>query len=204
MPDQSTPRPPGLDALLGHVAARLPDPADATHEMRLAVLDGRDALAFVLIRPATDDPDRITVEANARGISKAAAAYALRKTADSFDTAAAAEGDEPIPYPPADAEQQQTAEATAAVLAEPPAGTPLTAEELARAEAHAAAPEHTPTPPTADTLTVTVADVEAALRGWLACFEYDLHKATERPEDGSKDQYPAEAADFFDAGGGAA
>ncbi|MGW3511198.1 hypothetical protein [Streptomyces sp. NPDC000994] len=71
-----------------------PDP-DAD---RLAVLDGRDALAFVVIRPADDNPAAVTVEAGARGMSKAAAAYTLRATADQFDTAARAEGDEPIPY----------------------------------------------------------------------------------------------------------
>ncbi|CAL9481087.1 zinc finger domain-containing protein [Streptomyces sp. enrichment culture] len=72
--------------------------ADTTAEQRLAVLDGRDALAAVIIRPAADDdPDRITVEAHARGMSKAAAAYVLRSTADHFDQAARAEGDEPIP-----------------------------------------------------------------------------------------------------------
>jgi hypothetical protein len=87
----STPRPAGLDALLDHVAANLPD------KERLALLDGRDALAFVVIRPA-DDPDRVTVEAGSRGMSKAAAAYVLRTVADEFDDAATAEGDEPIPY----------------------------------------------------------------------------------------------------------
>ncbi|MEH0470861.1 hypothetical protein QA943_18735 [Streptomyces sp. B21-097] len=100
-------------------------------EPRLAVLDGRDALAFVIIRPADDDPDRVTVEAGSRGISKAAAAYVLRTVADEFDEAALTEGDEPIPYTLTD---------------EPPAGTPLTAEELAQAEAHANAAEQTAHP----------------------------------------------------------
>ncbi|MEU3198484.1 hypothetical protein [Streptomyces sp. NPDC006996] len=76
---------------------------------RLAILDGRDALAFVVIRPAGDDPERITVEASARGMSKAEAAYALRQTADQFDRAARAEGDEPITAEEAAAEQQQRA-----------------------------------------------------------------------------------------------
>ncbi|MFF9284846.1 hypothetical protein [Streptomyces griseosporeus] len=68
-------------------------------EPRLAVLDGRDALAFVLIRPAADDPDNVAVEAGSRGMSRAAAAYTLRAVADRFDQQARAEGDEPIPYP---------------------------------------------------------------------------------------------------------
>ncbi|GAA5056349.1 hypothetical protein [Streptomyces similanensis] len=75
-------------------------PADS-----LAVIDGRDALAFVVIRPADDDPDRVTVEADARRMSKAAAAYTLRVVADQFDTAARAEGDEPIPHPDVEAQQ---------------------------------------------------------------------------------------------------
>jgi hypothetical protein len=125
----NTPRPAVLDALLDHVAANLPDeeqhPADDEQphphpgtcgralstgepcpdhpaaEQRVAILDGRDALAFVIIRPADDDPDRVTVEAGSRGMSKAAAAYVLRTVADEFDDAATAEGDEPIPYGPA-------------------------------------------------------------------------------------------------------
>lgn len=85
--------PAALDALLDHVAAHLDGEAP-----RLALLDGRDALAFVVIRPAADDPDNVTVEAGSRGMSKAAAAYVLRAVADEFDDAARAEGDEPIPY----------------------------------------------------------------------------------------------------------
>lgn len=52
-----------------------------------------------------------------------------------------------------------------------------------------------PTPP--DTVTVTAAHVEAALRKWLACFEYDLHKSTECGEDDGQDHYPEEAANLF-------
>lgn len=74
---------------------------------RLIVLDGRDALAFVVIRPADEDPERIAVEASARGISKAVTAYALRQTADQFDRDAIAEGDTPITAEEAAAEQQQ-------------------------------------------------------------------------------------------------
>ncbi|MFF5790229.1 hypothetical protein ACFY8P_35315 [Streptomyces sp. NPDC012693] len=45
--------------------------------------------------------------------------------------------------------------------------------------------------------TVTVDHVETALRGWLAHFEYDLHKALECGEDDGADHYPEEAAAFF-------
>ncbi|MFF0894718.1 hypothetical protein [Streptomyces sp. NPDC003278] len=71
---------------------------EAEAEPRLSVIDGRDALAFVIVRPAGDDPERVSVEAGSRGMSKAAAAYALRQIADRFDADALAEGDEPIPY----------------------------------------------------------------------------------------------------------
>ncbi|WP_053913677.1 hypothetical protein [Streptomyces sp. TP-A0875] len=87
-------------------------------ESRFAVIDGRDALAFVLIRPADDDPDRVTVEASSRGMSKAAAAYTLRATADQFDQAARAEGDEPFPDRAAHAIELEQGQADA--LAEQP------------------------------------------------------------------------------------
>jgi hypothetical protein len=101
--------------LPGHPSAKCPgipthpaaQPAEA--ETRLAIVDGRDALAAVIIRPANDGTDRITVDANARGMSKAVAAYALRQTADQFDAAALAEGDEPITAEEAGAEQQRAA-----------------------------------------------------------------------------------------------
>ncbi|MFE6225448.1 hypothetical protein [Streptomyces sp. NPDC057854] len=51
--------------------------------------------------------------------------------------------------------------------------------------------------PAAAPQAVTVEHVETALRGWLAHFEYDLHKATECGEDDRADTYPDEAADFF-------
>ncbi|WP_202121262.1 hypothetical protein [Streptomyces sp. BA2] len=96
-----------LDSLLGHVAERLV--ADEQHvEARVAVVDGRDTLAAVIIRPATgtNGEDSISVEANANGISKAVVAYALRQTADQFDAAARADGDEPITADEATAEQR--------------------------------------------------------------------------------------------------
>ncbi|MBZ6258151.1 hypothetical protein KVH22_21785 [Streptomyces olivaceus] len=88
-------------------------PEQPTEETRLALVDGRDALAFVVIRPADDDTDRVQVEASARGMSKAAAAYTLRSVADHFDTAACAEGDEPLPYPPSPEVARELARALA-------------------------------------------------------------------------------------------
>ncbi|MFJ7337858.1 hypothetical protein ACIQUU_31995 [Streptomyces sp. NPDC101116] len=121
-------RPAGLAALLDHVAANLPDSAP---EPRLALVDGRDALAAVIIRPHPEDPDAITVEANARGMSKAVAAYALRQTADEFDAAALAEGDEPITAEEATKEQQQRPDRVTPeqAAAEFDAGTALLAGE---------------------------------------------------------------------------
>ncbi|MGW2497320.1 hypothetical protein ACWCV2_22825 [Streptomyces pseudogriseolus] len=84
---------------------------------RLIVLDGRDALAFVVIRPADEDPERIAVEASAHGISKAVTAYALRQTADQFDRDALAEGATPITAEEAAAEQQQRPASPSAALA---------------------------------------------------------------------------------------
>lgn len=55
-----------------------------------------------------------------------------------------------------------------------------------------------PTPDPAATVTVTAAHVEAALRGWLAMFEYDLHKGLECGEEDGADHYPEEAADLFE------
>jgi hypothetical protein len=95
-PEPTVERPAGLDALLNAVAAGLVIPEERG---RLAILDGRDALAFVVIRPDEGDPDSITVEAGAPHRSKAAVAYTLRQVADRMEEAALAEGDEPIPYP---------------------------------------------------------------------------------------------------------
>ena len=48
-----------------------------------------------------------------------------------------------------------------------------------------------------DRITVTVADLETALRGWLAAFDYDLHKAAECSEEDGSDSYPDEARALF-------
>ncbi|MET8399597.1 hypothetical protein [Streptomyces sp900116325] len=68
------------------------------HRATLAELD---AMAYVIIRPssAADDNDDLgtyAVEAASHGMSKRAAAYALRQVADRFDADAAAVGDEPL------------------------------------------------------------------------------------------------------------
>ncbi|MFF3353362.1 hypothetical protein ACFYWN_12055 [Streptomyces sp. NPDC002917] len=70
------------------------------HAHRAALAD-LDAMTYVVIRPApaADDNDGLgtyTVEAAAHGMSKAAAAYALRQVADRFDADAAAMGDQPL------------------------------------------------------------------------------------------------------------
>jgi hypothetical protein len=53
-----------------------------TGEERLAFVDGRDALAYVIIRPSDFG---VEVEAAADGISRKAAAYVLRQVADQWD-----------------------------------------------------------------------------------------------------------------------
>ncbi|MEW2434225.1 hypothetical protein AB0952_08590 [Streptomyces caniferus] len=47
------------------------------------------------------------------------------------------------------------------------------------------------------TVAVTPQLLEQALRDWLACFEYDLHKQTACDEETGEDAYPEEAARFF-------
>lgn len=52
----------------------------------LAFVDGRDALAFVIIRPSKKTPgEGVQIEAAANGISHATAAYILRHVADQWD-----------------------------------------------------------------------------------------------------------------------
>ncbi|NUQ88153.1 MAG: hypothetical protein HOQ43_06785 [Glycomyces artemisiae] len=56
-----------------------------------------------------------------------------------------------------------------------------------------------PTPgPDEPRIVVTVADVEAALRNYLAHLDYDLHKSLASNEESGADTYPDEAADLFD------
>jgi hypothetical protein len=47
------------------------------------------------------------------------------------------------------------------------------------------------------TVTVTVAQVETALRGYLAILDYDLHKNLGCGEETGEDTYADEAADLF-------
>jgi hypothetical protein len=51
----------------------------------IAVVDGTDALAFIIVRPNHDNPDTVLVEAQANGISKDAAAFYVRHVADEWD-----------------------------------------------------------------------------------------------------------------------
>lgn len=50
---------------------------------RLVAVDGRDAVAYVLIRPGKDER-HVTIEASAHGLSKDAAASILRRIADQW------------------------------------------------------------------------------------------------------------------------
>jgi hypothetical protein len=59
---------------------QLPDPDETT----MTAIDGRDALAYVILRPGPDNA-RVMAEAGARGISKQQAAAALRQIADMWD-----------------------------------------------------------------------------------------------------------------------
>jgi len=54
---------------------------------RLVAVDGRDALAYVIVRPGNDDA-HVSLEAAARGISKTSAAMILRQIADAWDAEA--------------------------------------------------------------------------------------------------------------------
>ncbi|MFF2650554.1 hypothetical protein [Streptomyces sp. NPDC058045] len=53
-------------------------------DVQMVAVDGRDALAYVIIRPG-DDAARPVAEASARGITKRAAAHLLRQIADMWD-----------------------------------------------------------------------------------------------------------------------
>lgn len=52
--------------------------------VKLAAIDGTDALAFVIIRPGQTEGG-VSIEAAANGMDKAQAAYVLRHVADQFD-----------------------------------------------------------------------------------------------------------------------
>jgi hypothetical protein len=53
-------------------------------EVGMVAVDGRDALAYVIIRPGKDG-ESVMLEAAANGISKAQGAYILRHIADQWD-----------------------------------------------------------------------------------------------------------------------
>jgi hypothetical protein len=52
--------------------------------VKLAAIDGTDALAFVIIRPGSTEGG-VSIEAAANGMDKAQAAYVLRHVANEFD-----------------------------------------------------------------------------------------------------------------------
>lgn len=53
-------------------------------EMTMAAIDGRDALAYVILRPGPSNA-QVVAEAGAKGITKGQAAAALRMIADKWD-----------------------------------------------------------------------------------------------------------------------
>lgn len=55
-----------------------------TDNVKLAAIDGTDALAFVIIRPGSTEGG-VSIEAAANGMGKDQAAYVLRHVADQFD-----------------------------------------------------------------------------------------------------------------------
>lgn len=54
-------------------------------DMQFTQVDGRDALAMVLLRPSQDNPGHVVAEANASGMPKRDAAHYLRVIADMWD-----------------------------------------------------------------------------------------------------------------------
>ena len=80
-----------------------PAPSD---DVSLVAVDGRDALAYVIVRPSRETPGSVEVEAAASGMDKHATAYVLSDVAQQFAVEAAAE---------AIVEEQRT-EATQAAL----------------------------------------------------------------------------------------
>ena len=54
------------------------------NNVKLAAIDGTDALAFVIIRPGTTEGG-VSIEAAANGMGKEQAAYVLRHVANEFD-----------------------------------------------------------------------------------------------------------------------
>lgn len=70
------------------VTGELPEPEqlpDGRHK-RYAVVDGRNALAYVVVFPNPDEADGVIVDAAANGLSKQGAAVVLRRVADEWAT----------------------------------------------------------------------------------------------------------------------
>lgn len=64
----------------------------AEPETKLVMVDGRDALAYILIRPREDGTPGVAVDAGANGMSKAHAAAYMRQVADMWDPPSAGAG----------------------------------------------------------------------------------------------------------------
>lgn len=60
-------------------------------DVQLAMIDGRDALLMVLVRPGRD-VDHVAIDAHANGLSKAQGAKILRHIAQSWENESAAQG----------------------------------------------------------------------------------------------------------------
>jgi hypothetical protein len=56
-------------------------------EVQMVAIDGRDALAYVIVRPGSDQA-HVSIEAAARGLSKDSAAKILRQIAEAWDAEA--------------------------------------------------------------------------------------------------------------------
>ncbi len=56
---------------------------ESAPETKMTVVDGREALAYVIVKPAENGG--VEVDAGANGITEAQAAFILRKVADQWD-----------------------------------------------------------------------------------------------------------------------
>jgi len=62
--------------------------SDSERETKLVLVDGREALAVIIITPSTENPGRFVLEANVHGMTHRQAAWAIRHTADQWDAKA--------------------------------------------------------------------------------------------------------------------
>jgi hypothetical protein len=65
------------------------NPTPQTPEpVQLAMIDGRDALLMVLVRPGETSPDHVAIDAHCNGLTKSQAAYILRHIARQWEAEA--------------------------------------------------------------------------------------------------------------------